>query len=77
MNVKTSKQARAIIDLYESMPKHVRQLIKKRILKDNIEYNQIDTSELTNMSDESMRDVWETSENDHWDEFFKSNKDDV
>lgn len=56
------------------MPKNVRQQIKEGILKDNIEYNQLDSSELTYLSDESLRDIWETSENDHWDEFFNSGK---
>lgn len=69
---KHTKQAKALFDLYQTMPENIREEIKEMILRTGINYDEPETSELTRLSNDPLKDVWDTPENDHWDEFFKS-----
>lgn len=69
---KYSKPAKAIFDLYQSMPEKVQRQIEEMITKKNTDYDLPESAELTGLSDQSLKEIWETPENDHWDDFFES-----
>lgn len=69
---KYTKQAKAIFDLYQTMPEKVQRQIKEMIIGKDVDYDLPQTADLTRLSGQSLKDIWEAPENDHWDEFFKS-----
>ncbi|MDZ7757412.1 hypothetical protein [Rhodohalobacter sp.] len=69
---KISRQAKAVLDLYNTLPKETRVEIKKMILEDELSFEEVEkSSDLTELSEKSLEELWDTPENEHWDEFFK------
>lgn len=67
-----NRQAKALVDLYKTLPQKTRREIRKMILKEEIAFEEDESSsELAHLSDKSFGEVWENPENEHWDEFFK------
>lgn len=70
-----SRQAKAFFELYRSMPKKVQKKLKKMILEQDVEYQTSEHTNFSKISEPSLKDIWDTPENDHWDDFL-DNKDD-
>ncbi|MGF1671415.1 MAG: hypothetical protein ACFCU6_13280 [Balneolaceae bacterium] len=69
---KINRQAKALLELYKTLPEKTRMEIKKMILEDEISFEEIEkSSELSQLSEKSIEELWDTPENEHWDEFFK------
>jgi len=69
---KINRQAKAVIELYKTLPEKTRMEIKKMILEDEISFEEIEeSSELSQLSEKSIEELWDNPENEHWDEFFK------
>lgn len=69
---KITRQAKAVLDLYNTLPKETRVEIKKMILEDELSFEEVEkSSDLTELSEKSLEELWDTPENEHWDEFFK------
>jgi len=69
---KINRQAKALLELYKTLPEKTRLEIKKLILEDDISFEEMEESfELAQISEESLKELWDNQENDHWDEFFK------
>lgn len=56
----------ALYDLYKSLQEEVQADIRKLISSDRE-----NKDDLSRMSNQSFADIWETPENDHWDQFLK------
>ncbi len=71
-NNKINRQAKALLELYKTLPEKTRLEIKKLILEDDISFEEMEESSgLTQLSEESLKELWNNQENEHWDEFFK------
>ncbi|GEM_PF-1806457 len=69
---KINRQAKALLELYKTLPEKTRLEIKKLILEDDISFEEMEESSgLTKLSEESLKELWDNPENEHWDEFFK------
>jgi hypothetical protein len=69
---KINRQAKAVIELYKTLPEKTRMEIKKMILEEEISFEEIEeSSELSQLSEKSIEELWDNPENEHWDEFFK------
>jgi len=69
---KINRQAKALLELYKTLPQKTRKEIRKMILEEEIVFEEAESSsELAHLSDKSFGEVWDNSENEHWDEFFK------
>jgi len=64
---KINRQAKAVLELYKTLPEKTRMEIKKLILEDEISFEE--SSGLTKLSEGSLEELWENPENEHWDEF--------
>jgi len=67
-----SKQAKAFFDLYQAMSEKVQKEVRKMILSENNDFTSKDASDYSGWSEDSLKEIWDTSENDHWDDFFKT-----
>lgn len=70
--MKASRQAKAIIELYETMPEKVQRQIRRMILEKEINFNLSGSKELSKASESSLKDIWDNPENEHWDDYFES-----
>ncbi len=70
---KPTRQAKAIFNLYQAMSEKVQGEVRKMIISGNIESNSSETTDYSGWSEESLKDIWDTPENDHWEDFFKAN----
>jgi len=69
---KTDRQAKALLELYKTLPEKTRMQIKKMILEDEVSFEEGEgLAELTDLSEQSLEELWDNPENEHWDEFFK------
>ena len=69
---KTNLQVKALLELYKTLPDKTRMEIKKLILEDEISFEGVeDPSELSQLSEKSLEELWDNTENDQWDRFFK------
>jgi hypothetical protein len=69
---KSNRQAKALLELYRTLPEETRVEVKKLILEDEISFDEVqESSELTYLSNKSVEVLWDNQENEHWDEFFK------
>lgn len=67
-----NRQAKALLELYKTLPEKTRTEIKKLILEDEISFEEMEESSgLTQLSEGSLEELWDNPENEHWDEFFK------
>lgn len=69
-----TKQAKAIMELYETMPEQVQREVKALINETEVEYKLPKSKEVERLSETSLDDIWLTPENEHWDDFFKKQK---
>jgi hypothetical protein len=70
---KINHQARALLELYKTLPEKTRKEIKRLILEDEISFEDAEESSgLTHLSEKSLEELWDNQENEHWDEFFKN-----
>ncbi len=69
---KINRQAKALLELYKTLPEKTRKEIKKLILEDELSFDDVEESSgLTQLSEESVKELWDNPVNEHWDEFFK------
>lgn len=69
---KFNRQAKAVLELYKTLPEKTRMEIKKLILEDEISFEEVgESSELSNMSEKSLDELWSSPKEDLWDDFFK------
>ena len=69
---KTDRQAKALLELYKTLPEKTRMQIKKMILENEVSFEEGEgLAELTDLSEQSLEELWDNPENEHWDEFFK------
>lgn len=70
---KINRQAKALLELYKTLPEKTRMEIKRLILEDEIAFEEVEESSgLTHLSEKSLEELWDNPENEHWDEFFKN-----
>jgi len=69
---KINRQAKALFELYKTLPEKTRIEIKKMILEDEISFEEVEeSSKLSQLSEKSLEELRDNPENEHWYEFFK------
>lgn len=70
MHIKEQKKAvKNIVNSYKALPKDVQVEVFKLISE--LKQNEIEADEFTDLSTDSFSSVWNTPENEHWDQFMK------
>lgn len=60
-------QAKAVYDLYRTLPQQVQNEVRKLIAE--TESDKMSVKGLSDMANDSFSEIWDTPENEHWDEF--------
>lgn len=68
---KHTKEAKAIFDLYQTMPENIKKEIRELIMPDQ-DTEHHETDELAALANESFGEIWDDPINNHWDKFFKT-----
>lgn len=60
-------QAKAVYDLYKALPQQVQNEVRKLIAE--TESDKMSVKGLSDMANDSFSEIWDSPENEHWDEF--------